>query len=152
MGGEEHGRYLNGLWRTSRLIFQINRAASYGPECFDLCEVRPLPPRIQGIESWNCVWMELARRAEKEHRFAHAVSYYRLAEFYLPDTASAKALCYQKFRTCFDLAYQGGEIERMEVPFPGTFLPALRLRAERELAVLVIHGGYDSFMERYAFV
>lgn len=132
-----------------QLNFQINRAAAYGPDCFDLEEVRPLLTRIRDMESWTGVWLELARRAEAERRFGQAVYYYRLAEFYLLDASPDKTACYEKFRGCFELAHQGEHIERLEVPYQGTFLPVLRLRAEHERAVLVIHGGYDSFIEEF---
>ena len=129
--------------------FQINRAAAYGPDWFDLAEVRLELPRIRDVESWTRVWLELARRAEAEGRFGPAVYYYRLAEFYLPDTAPEKDACYRKFRSCFDAARYGEDVERLEIPYDGTYLPALRLKAARERAVLVIHGGYDSFIEEF---
>jgi pimeloyl-ACP methyl ester carboxylesterase len=132
-----------------QMNFQINRVAIYGPDCIDMNEVRPLLPQMRDRKSWTREWLMLAHRAESEKRWGQAVYYYRMAEFYLPDTSSDKALCYRKFRAMFDAAHAGEPIDRIEVPYEGTYLPVLRLKSEHEKAVLVIHGGYDSFMEEF---
>lgn len=129
--------------------FQINRVAVYGPSCINLTEVRQELPKIKDIKSWTEVWGKLARKAEAEKRFGQAVYYYRMAEFYLEDTNPEKIICYQKFRECFDFAHQGESIERIQVPYQGTYLPVMRLKAPQKKGVLLIHGGYDSFIEEF---
>jgi pimeloyl-ACP methyl ester carboxylesterase len=40
--------------------------------------------------------------------------------------------------------------ERHEIPYPGGHLPGFRIPAKgKELATLVFHGGYDSFVEEF---
>lgn len=134
---------------NEQLNFQINRVAVYGPAYINLAEVRQELPKIKDMKSWTDAWTKLARKAETEERFGQAVYYYRMAEFYLADTTPEKNHCYQKFRKCFDLAHQGEGIERIQVPYQGTYLPVMRLKATPEKGVLMIHGGYDSFMEEF---
>lgn len=129
--------------------FQINRIAAYGSFYMDESEIIKELPRIKDMDSWSIVWLELAERAEKEQRIGHALYYYRMAEFYLEDSSTEKELCYNKFRASFDRLNQHKDIERIEVPYKGTYLPSIRLKAVNEKGILLIHGGYDSFIEEF---
>lgn len=136
-----------------------------------LAEITAAASKITDMESWSATWWAAAEKARTEQRFKHAAAYYRMAEFYLPDTSVRKEECYRLFRECFDLAYREDSIERFEVPYQNTYLPAIRLKArqgsaphlcssdivsppnlhsaENERGVILIHGGYDSFMEEF---
>ena len=136
-----------------------------------LAEITAAASKITDMASWSATWWAAAEKARTEQRFKHAAAYYRMAEFYLPDTSVRKEECYRLFRECFDLAYREDSMERFEVPYQNTYLPAIRLKArpgsaphlcssdivsppnlrsaENERGVILIHGGYDSFMEEF---
>ncbi len=132
-----------------QLNFQINRAAVYGPEYMDMTEVRMLLPEIHDMSSWTQAWMKLAARAENEGRYRQATYYYRMAEFYIPDSSEEKDECYEKFRRCFEKGNEDEAIERFRIPYDGSYLPAMRIGKDNPKGVIVVHGGYDSFMEEF---
>jgi pimeloyl-ACP methyl ester carboxylesterase len=131
--------------------FQINRVLTHGDEACREEELWEIAPRIAkfDFEAWYREWAELARRAESEGRFMHAAYYYRMAEFFLPDSMPEKDASYENFRRCFYQAVDKRLFESFEVPYEGKNLPAIRLKAKKEKGIVVIHGGYDSFMEEF---
>lgn len=144
-GNDMYRRFLE----NEQMNFQLNRVAIYGKSCVDLDEVIPLLPRMKDMNGWIEAWLELADKAYKEQRFSQATYYYRMAEFFMKDSAPNKLWCYKKFRECFDCTHKNDHVERFEVPFGGTYLPAIRIKAENEIGTLLIHGGYDSFIEEF---
>lgn len=134
---------------NEQLNFQINRIVTYGEDCASVKEIQTIIPKIKDIESWTENWSKLADKAKSEGRYGHAVYYYRMAEFYLADDTPEKMKCYCNFKECFEKANEGAAIERYEIPFEGTFLPAIRMKAANEKGTILVHGGYDSFMEEF---
>lgn len=72
-----------------------------------------------------------------------------MAEFFLTEDRSEKAGCYAAFRRCFLSSRSPDDLKRLEVPYEDRSLPALRFRAPQEKAIVVVHGGYDSFTEEF---
>jgi pimeloyl-ACP methyl ester carboxylesterase len=56
------------------------------------------------------------------------------------------------FQDTFSRAVGEHAFERFAVPYADSALPAMRLQAMPERAVVVIHGGYDSFMEEFYLI
>ncbi len=133
------------------LNFQINRAMTNGPEGCREDEIWEIAPNLIEFNgsAWYEQWNLLARRAESEGRFMHAASYHRMSEFFLQDREDRKRTCYEDFQSCFYRAVAGDEVEKVEVPYGRGSLPALILRAPRAKGVIVLHGGFDSFMEEF---
>jgi hypothetical protein len=129
--------------------FQMNRVLTYGEEAGRLEEITAMAARITDFESWYTEWVALAHHAEEEQRFLHAAYAYRMAEFFLPEGRPEKLVCYQAFQNTFVRAVGDQAFERFAVQYAGSTLPAMRLPATPEKAVVVIHGGYDSFMEEF---
>lgn len=129
--------------------FQINRIVTYGEKNANIEEIRTIVPFLKDMDSWTENWMMLADKAKKEGRFGQATYYYRMAEFYLTDDTHEKLKCYYDFKECFIKANEGTAIARYEIPFEGTFLPAIRIDATKEKGIILVHGGYDSFMEEF---
>jgi pimeloyl-ACP methyl ester carboxylesterase len=129
--------------------FQMNRVLTYGEGAGRLEEIKALAARITDFASWFTEWMVLARRAEEEQRYLHAAYAYRMAEFFLPEGHPEKLACYRAFQDTFSRAVGEQAFERFAVPYAGSALPAMRLQAMPEKAVVVIHGGYDSFIEEF---
>lgn len=129
--------------------FQINRVLTYGERAARLDDVREIAARIHDFASWHGEWLALAQTAESEGRHLHAAYGYRMAEFFLNQDRPEKAARYEDFIRCFYQAIGTDGFERFRVPYEGTSLPAMRLQAEHEKAVVVVHGGYDSFIEEF---
>jgi pimeloyl-ACP methyl ester carboxylesterase len=72
-----------------------------------------------------------------------------MSEFFLPDGRPEKPKAYMDFRRCFYQAVSPEGFEHFEIPYEGVHLPAMRLKAAREKGVILLHGGYDSFMEEF---
>ncbi|WP_067581975.1 alpha/beta fold hydrolase [Endozoicomonas ascidiicola] len=126
--------------------FQLNRWLPFLQEN-DLISVGA---KINTIEQWNSAMLSMAEEKERFGHDAEAAFYYRAAEFFLHHQDPLKAQCYEKFIALFDSAYGHLSYERHLVPFAGAQLPAIVIEAEAEGEVtdtLVVHGGFDSFME-----
>lgn len=134
--------------------YTLNRPLLDGTSPARLQEVGAAAPRIKDYESWHTAWLELARRAEAEARWADAASYYHGAEFYLP-AGDARNSLYDDFARNWSRAMRDASgYERIAVPYPGGHLPGFRLQARgKEQATFIFNGGYDSFVEEfYAFL
>src|SRR5215475_16126198 len=64
--------------------YTFNRPLLDGTSPARLKELSAIAPRIKDYDSWHKVWLEIAKKAEAEKRWADAASYYHGAEFYLP--------------------------------------------------------------------
>lgn len=131
--------------------FQINRLYTYGEKACredDLWEIAP-KLSVFNFQVWYKEWNNLAIRAESEDRLMHAAYYHRLSEFFLPDDRPEKLKAYQDFRRCFYQVVGNEPFEQFDIPYEGKTLPALRMKATDEKGVIVIHGGFDSFVEEF---
>ncbi len=133
------------------LNFQINRVLSNGPQGCREEELWEIAPRLIEFNGdiWYEQWHKIALRAESQERFMHAAYYHRMSEFFLPNQRPEKDTSYEDFQRCFYQAVGQDAFERVAVPYGGGTLPALRVRAPREKGVVVLHGGFDSFMEEF---
>jgi pimeloyl-ACP methyl ester carboxylesterase len=131
--------------------FQFNRVLAHGKDACREEELWEIAPRLGHFNfmNWHKEWRGLAARAESEGRLMHAAYYHRMSEFFLPDGRPEKPKAYQDFRRCFYQTAGGEPFEHFEVPYQGAHLPAMRLRAAHEKGVILLHGGYDSFMEEF---
>src|SRR5699024_5675037 len=73
--------------------------------------------------------------------------YYHMAEFMLTDDYPAKDVMYQKMQAMFQQAFP--TIKRYEVPFKNGFLPCIYLQSNPQNKTILLHGGYDSFIEEF---
>ncbi|SCY79143.1 alpha/beta hydrolase family protein [Alkaliphilus peptidifermentans] len=131
--------------------FQINRVLTYGEIGCNEDEVIEATSKIESLQEWYEAWTFIAERAEKENRFFHAAYYYRMAEFFLKKTDLKKLdiynLCIKNYYKAFD-AYRL-QYERYDVPYGDGSLNCLRITASEEKAIVLVCGGYDSFIEEF---
>jgi len=107
--------------------------------------------RINTFEEWKTEMLKLAEKAVAEDRLMNAAFYYRAAEFYTLLGDPDKELLYHKFIDLFYRAFGNDGIERLQVPYQDSYLPAIRIpptNAENK-GVIVMHGGFDSFIEEF---
>lgn len=127
--------------------FQANRLLSYGDLACDSAEIYKIAKNIKDFDSWFREWKNLAETAEEEGRYVHSMYYYRMAEFMLKDDHPAKDLMYDKMQAMFTKAFP--EIKRHRVPFQKGYLPCIYMEAKGSNKTILLHGGYDSFIEEF---
>lgn len=135
----------------TNLNFQFNRVFTHGEASCreeELWEIAPHLTEFKPME-WFRQWNRLAARAESEGRLMHAAYYHRMSEFFMPEGVPEKRTAYDHFRRCFYTAVEGDHLICEEVPYEGGRLPAICMRASREKGIIILHGGYDSFMEEF---
>lgn len=135
--------------RDPFLNYQLNRWYSLGYT--DKAEIAAIGATIKNSTTYVTQFLAAAERAEAQAQFKAAAFYYRAAEFLVEPGAAEKLPLYQKFRTLFYQAFADEGIERHEIPYAGTFLPALRLLPDKGAprGVIVAFGGFDAFMEEF---
>jgi pimeloyl-ACP methyl ester carboxylesterase len=137
------------LHPNKTINFQFNRLTGYGEIACRLEEVKEIAYRTSNFDAWFLEWTALAIKAKREGRLLHAAYAYRMAEFFLPESSPDKRSAYQNFRECFYAAFPAGEIEIDSVPYEGHGMPVIRIKAKEEKGIILVHGGYDSFMEEF---
>ncbi|MBT8364260.1 MAG: alpha/beta fold hydrolase [Deltaproteobacteria bacterium] len=127
--------------------FQLNRWYSMGYIAFE--DLKEASQKINSLEDWKIEMLKRAENAVSEGRLMNAAFWYRAAEFFITQDDPDKELLYDRFIDCFYSAFQDNEINKYEVPYKNTFLPALRIRPDDAdiKGTVVLHGGFDSFME-----
>jgi pimeloyl-ACP methyl ester carboxylesterase len=130
---------------NANINYQFNRWLPFLRET----ELRDAAARIDGVASFVPVMLSCAQRAEAEDRVLNAAFYYRAAEFFALSGDPRKAEAYGKFRDLFAQVLPSEGIVRVDVPFENGALPSLVVEPAQGAPVdtLVVHGGFDSFVE-----
>ncbi|MGB0384314.1 MAG: alpha/beta fold hydrolase [Ardenticatenaceae bacterium] len=142
------------LHKTKIIDYQLNRWHSLGYTRLE--DMRDAAPRIKGLPDWKDEMVRQAEKAMNEGRLMNSAFYYRAAEFFTHPTDPDKKALYDKFIDLFynDL-FANEPIERVTIPYGDAYLPALRVPAllssknQIKRGTIVIHGGFDSFMEEF---
>ncbi|MBU8922659.1 MAG: alpha/beta hydrolase [Bacteroidales bacterium] len=134
--------------RKQLFNFQLNRWHSLGYVRYeDMIRAGHL---VKDFASWKTEMLRLAQEAETDNRLMNAAFYYRAAEFYILKETVEKKELYNKFIDLFDRAFRDDSIERFEVPYQGTYLPAMKIvPSDIKKGTIVMHGGFDSFIEEF---
>ena len=106
-----------------------------------------IAPRIKDYADWKRETLKIAAVAEKEGRFMNAACYYRLAEFFMDPHDPDKNKAYDKFTGLTNDIFSNEKIEKFSIPYENTYLPAASIKSDRKKGVVLIHGGFDSFIE-----
>ena len=127
--------------------FQLNRWYSMGYARFE--DMKEVGQKINSFEEWKLEMLKLAEIAVTEDRLINATYYYRAAELFTTREDSDKELLYNKFIDNFNKAFHDDEIEKFEVLYGNTFLPAIQIQPinKKQRGTIVLHGGFDSFIE-----
>lgn len=134
--------------RDQLFNFQLNRPYSLGYARFD--DLQEAGKRIGTFGEWKTEMLRLANESVSEGRLMNAALYYRAAEFYtFPDDLDKEPL-YEKFSDLFYRAFETHRIERIQVPYGASMLPAIAVEPEgKPRGTIILHGGYDSFIEEF---
>lgn len=138
------------LHKTKIIDFQLNRWHSLGYARLE--DMRAAAQAIRGLDDWKAVMTEQAEKALVEGRLMNATFYVRAAEFFTHPDDPDKLALYEHFIDLFyNQLFTGEGLERHQVPYQGGYLPALKVpaRGERQRGTIVMHGGFDSFIEEF---
>ncbi|MFC2086325.1 alpha/beta hydrolase family protein [Bacteroidota bacterium] len=128
--------------------FQLNRWHSLGYARFK--DFESAVGRIKDFDDWKNAMIKLAENAVTENRLINAAFYYRAAEFYILSGSSEKEFLYDKFSKLFYKAFEKDNIERFNIPYEETFLPAIKIQSGKDKkGTIVMIGGFDSFIEEW---
>jgi len=153
MDTEEHGGFTfpvgyQRFHRDQMFNFQLNRPYSLGYARFE--DLQEAGQRIGTFDEWKVETLRLATESLDEGRLVNSAFYYRAAEFYTFPDDPDKERFYDRFSDLFYRAFAKHGIERIRIPYGDTTLPAIALRPEGKMrGTIVLHGGYDSFIEEF---
>ena len=136
---------------TKIIDFQLNRWYSFG--YIPLNDMRQAGKNIKGLPDWKAEFIRQAEKALAEDRLMNATFHYRAAEFFTHPSDPDKLALYDKFlELYYNELFVNEPIERHYVPYgKNKVLPAMRVPSQTEvpLGTIVIHGGFDSFIEEF---
>jgi pimeloyl-ACP methyl ester carboxylesterase len=138
------------LHKTKIIDYQLNRWHSLGYA--RLADMREAANRIRTLDDWKHEMVRQAKKALTEGRLLNGTFYYRAAEFFTRPADPDKQTLYDRFIDLFyNEVFVGEPFERHNVPYEGAYLPALRLpsQAGDQRGTIIIHGGFDSFIEEF---
>ena len=130
------------------LNFQLNRFVTWaGPSAIP--DFERAAPQIHDFMDWKREMLALAAEAVAQERELNAAFYYRAAEFFMPECDPQKAWAYDQFITLMGRCFPIPPEDRFQIPYETGYLPAIRLRSLNSRGTLVVHGGFDSFIEEF---
>lgn len=128
--------------------FQLNRWYASGAGRYE--DLEEVGGRIGSFGDWKKELIRIAEKAEQEGRYLNAATYFRAAEFVANADDPMKKALYDRCMLLYEKAYKDEPIERYKVRFEGGFLPVMKVLHEgKKKGIIVLHGGYDSFIEEF---
>lgn len=131
--------------KNKDINFQLNRFYSFG--YWTKSDAEEAGKAIREISDWKPIFIEMAERHKAENRPMAAAFSYRAAEFYTLPGDQDKMRLYDQFIDLFYASIQEKKLDKFSIPYQDGVLPALRLSPENSKGIIVVHGGFDSFME-----
>lgn len=137
------------LHRNAFIDYQLNRLHGTGYARLD--DLRAAAAKIRNFDDCVRELRALADVAEAEGRLANAAFYMRGAEFFVPPRSPDERPTYERFLALFERAFAAEQIERHQVPYAGSVLPAslLRARTPTRKGTVLLFGGFDSLIEEF---
>jgi alpha-beta hydrolase superfamily lysophospholipase len=147
-----HVGYYDHLHPEPSINFQMNRWINYlGADA--LKDMQSISPSLSDFLSYRREFLALAEKALSQGRDLHAAYYFRSAEFFMRKEDPAKIPTRKKFLALANEQYGIDESQRFMVPYQDGdvrgLLPACHLAHDRPKDTIVLHGGYDSYIEEF---
>ncbi len=136
--------------KNKDINFQLNRFYSFGN--WTKAETEAIGNAVQDLENWAPTLIGFAEQYLEEGRPLAAAFCYRAAEFYVLPGDPLKKQLYDQFTELFYEFIQVSGLEKFSIPYQDGALPAWRLTPKNKRGTIVMHGGYDSFMEELLHV
>ncbi|MDS0524332.1 alpha/beta hydrolase [Clostridium sp. SHJSY1] len=128
--------------------FQINRfLGKFYTDPKIKREIDSILPKLIDTDIWYESLRKLAEKSESEGEFELATACFQAGGFYLREDNENQIYMYNKFKENFYKSYNDLSLEHFKIPYENSFLPAVRVKFENSYKTLLIHGGYDSYLE-----
>ena len=147
-----HVGYYDHLNPEPSINFQMNRWISYlGTSALE--DMQGIAPRLSDFSSYRREFLALAEKALSEGRNLHAAYYFRSAEFFMRQDDPLKVPTRNKFLSLLWEKYGLNESDRLAIPYKdgniNGLLPAYYFAHDQPKSTIVIHGGFDSYIEEF---
>jgi pimeloyl-ACP methyl ester carboxylesterase len=137
--------YHDQLHPDPNLNYQMNRFLGGEPAA----GLAALGRRIGTLADWKREMLAVATAAEAAGERERAANYHRAAEFFISPGDPDKERAYDRFISLFNQVHAADRLERLTVPYEGHTLPVIRLRREDARGTVVVHAGFDAFIEEF---
>ena len=134
--------------------YQLNRFYSVGVFTYE--ELMNIGRKAVDFEAWTASFMEAAKIAEEAGDHKKAAMCFRAAQFYTMSDAknesgqSLKKVLYEKCREHYDVYYSTfRQMHYDRIPWQSGYLPVYWIKPENPKGIIVLHGGYDSFIQEF---
>ncbi|MGD8595160.1 MAG: hypothetical protein PVF82_20200, partial [Gammaproteobacteria bacterium] len=126
--------------------YQLNRWYSLG--FTKKQDIEQVGVKAKTFTNYVNEFIRLAETAAEQNRLKNAAFYYRAAEFLVAPNDDKKLPLYNKFSETFYRAFAQDNIERVSVPYSGSYLPAMQLKPKTgsKKGTILACGGFDSFV------
>ncbi|QCX34687.1 alpha/beta hydrolase [Caloramator sp. E03] len=143
--------YIKDITGVQQFDFQINRVLTYGKAAADEKEIVEKAGKIKNFEQWFDFWVALGEKYEGLDEYMRAAYAYRMAEFFLKEDHPQKDTMYEKSVKNFYNSFQQMKLdyEIHEIPYMGKEIHSIIFRNKNEKGILLVCGGYDSFIEEF---
>jgi alpha-beta hydrolase superfamily lysophospholipase len=137
------------LHSDANFNFQLNRIQKLG---VDVEEVRLLAAQVTDIPSYIALTRQAAEKAKARGDKKAAIAYLRAAEFYTL-AKDGKVALYDEYIQLYNEVnaemLADNHVQRADVPYEKGCLPVLYCLHDNPKGVVVIHGGFDSYMQEH---
>ncbi|SMC26316.1 Lysophospholipase, alpha-beta hydrolase superfamily [Clostridium acidisoli DSM 12555] len=127
--------------------FQMNRCYTMTNDDVMLKEMREVSPSIHNYEEFIQKFIELYTKALNEGHKLRAAYYLRTAEFYMTAAHPQKQSYRKQFISLMQEYFHITDKQTYKVPYENGFLPTYRFTPENPKGIIVMFGGFDSYVE-----
>lgn len=132
--------------------FQLNRFYSFG--CLSYDTVAEIGKESIDFESWSKSFLGRAESFHKNGDLVASATCLRAAMFFMFDEeAEANTQLQKRYEQCmneYQEAYKDARLTYVRVPFEAGYFPVIyKCHADGSKGDIVIHGGYDSFLQEF---
>jgi len=131
------------------LNFQLNRFWNWVGEPQMLNELRRAAPSMTNYDQWTRQLLDLGERALGQGRMLAGAYQMRAAEFFMPVDDPRRCGARQTFLDTVLAHYAVGIEQHHDVPYGAATLSAYRLASGSPGGVIVVFGGFDSYIEEW---
>jgi pimeloyl-ACP methyl ester carboxylesterase len=139
--------YYDDLHPNLQMNYEMNRFSTGEADMID--EMRSVSPRIHDLEDYTREFLALGEAALARGEQLKGAYYIRGAEFCMfgndPRKGPARRQFIQLMREQFDIA----DADHFAMPYESSALSAYRLTPPDPKGTLVIHGGFDTYIEEW---
>lgn len=127
--------------------FQMNRCYTMTNDDVMLEEMRAVSPSIHNYEDFIQKFLELYTKALNDGHKLRAAYYLRTAEFYMTAAHPQKQTYRKQFISLMQEYFHITDKQTYKVPYENGFLPTYRFTPENPKGIIVMFGGFDSYVE-----